>query len=141
MAVNTPIRPLPEIRNAGAAYWLAAAKGMLVIPNCRQCGRTFWHPRPRCPHCGSDQVEWTDSNGKGVVHTFTVVRNSSDPFFKLRVPYVVAMVLLDEGPMVMSSIADCEVDAVKIGMRVSVVFEPATDEIAIPIFTPERDIT
>jgi uncharacterized OB-fold protein len=49
---------------------------------------------------------------------------------------VVAMVELDEGPMIMSNIANCEVDTVKIGMRVSVTFERASEDIAIPLFVP-----
>jgi len=81
-------------------------------------------------------VEWVRSTGKGIVHTFTVVRQSPDPFFKSKVPYVVAMVELDEGPMIMSNIASCEVDTVKIGMRVSVTFERASEDIAIPLFVP-----
>jgi uncharacterized protein len=135
---TTPTRPLPETRNAGAVYWLAAAKGTLLLPTCRQCARGFWHPRPRCPHCGSDRVEWARSHGKGVVHTFTVVRQSPDAFFKSKVPYAVAIIELDEGPMIMSNITSCEVDTVKIGMRVSVTFEPASDDIAIPLFVPDN---
>jgi len=46
------------------------------------------------------------------------------------------MVELDEGPMIMSNIANCEVDTVKIGMRVLVTFERASDDIAIPLFAP-----
>jgi uncharacterized protein len=84
-------------------------------------------------------VEWVRSIGKGIVHTFTVVRQSPDPFFKSKVPYVVAMVELDEGPMIMSNITNCEVDRVKIGMRVSVRFERASDDMAIPLFAPDGD--
>jgi uncharacterized OB-fold protein len=127
-------RPLPELRNAGAEYWRAAAKGTLVIPTCRECSRAFWHPRPRCPHCGSEKVELVASKGTGVLHTFTVVRQSSDPFFKSKVPYVVAMVRLDEGVSMMSNIVECDVDTVKIGMPVKVTFEAATSDIAIPVF-------
>jgi uncharacterized OB-fold protein len=138
-SANSLTRPLPELRNAGAEYWRAASKRVLLVPLCRACGKTFWHPRSRCPYCAADRVEWKQSSGNGVVHTFTIVRQSPDPFFKTRVPYVVAMVQLDDGPLLMSNIAGCDVNAVKIGMRVSVTFEPATDDIAIPIFRPEHD--
>jgi hypothetical protein len=85
-------------------------------------------------------VEWTPSNGKGEVHTFTVVRQSADAFFKTKVPYVVAMVQLDDGPLIMSNIVECDVEAVAIGMRVSVVFEPVGEDLAIPLFVPDRDV-
>lgn len=86
-------------------------------------------------------MEWAPSQGKGVVHTFTVVRQSPDPFFKTQVPYVVAMVQLDGGPMIMSNIVGCDVAAVAIGMRVSVKFEPAGDDLAIPLFRPDHEMT
>ena len=137
MAENAPSRPLPETRNAGGKFWIAAAEGTLLIPKCNACERTFWHPRPRCPHCGSDRVDWIRGSGKGTVHTFTVVRQAGDPYFKTRLPYAVAMVELDEGPRIMSNVVECPVDTLKIGMRVEVVFEPAGEGMAIPMFRPE----
>ena len=71
-----------------------------------------------------------------MIHTFTVVRQSGDPFFKTRIPYAVAMVHLDDGPILMSNIVDCDVNTIKIGMRVAVAFESAGDDLAIPMFRP-----
>ncbi len=137
MADTLPTRPLPDTRNAGEKYWQAAAQGVLLLPTCLACARSFWHPRPRCPHCGSEQVDWITASGKGSVHTFTVVRQSGDPYFKSRLPYAVAMVELDEGPRVMSNIIDCAPEKLAIGMRVTVSFEAAGVGIAIPLFRPE----
>lgn len=136
MPENSPHRPLPETRNAGEKFWKAAAQGSLLVPKCTACTRTFWHPRPLCPHCGSNRVDWIKGSGGGTVHTFTVVRQSGDPYFKTRVPYAVAMVELDEGPRMMTNVVECPVDSVKIGMRVEVVFEAAGENLAIPMFRP-----
>jgi hypothetical protein len=76
------------------------------------------------------------ASGHGVVHTFTVVRQAADPYFNARLPYVVAMVQLDEGPRLMSNITDCDVEAVHIGMLVAVAFVDAGDGLAVPVFTP-----
>lgn len=70
------------------------------------------------------------------MHTYTVVRQSGDPFFKARVPFVVAMIELDEGPIVMSNVIDCDIESVAIGMAVVASFEPAQDGLAIPLFHP-----
>ena len=131
---RAPSRPLPETRNAGATFWSKAAEGVLVAPKCTECGRTFWHPRPRCPHCGSERVDWIRASGQGAVHTFTVVRQSGDPYFKTKVPYVVAMIDLDEGVRIMTNIVDTPLAALAVGMRVEVVFEDAGDGVAIPLF-------
>lgn len=79
---------------------------------------------------------WVEARGRGVVHTFTVVRQSADPFLKARVPYVVAMVALHEGPRIMSNVIGCDVDAVHIGMAVAVAFEDAGEGLTLPMFAP-----
>ena len=125
---------MPETRNAGATFWSKAAEGVLVVPKCTECGRTFWHPRPRCPHCGSERVDWIRGSGRGTVHTYTVVRQSGDLYFKTKVPYAVAMIDLDEGVRIMTNIVDTPLAALAVGMRVEVVFEDAGGGIAIPLF-------
>jgi len=125
---------LPDTRNAGAAFWSKAAEGVLVVPKCTECGRTFWHPRPRCPHCGSERVDWIRASGRGTVHTYTVVRQSDDPYFKTKAPYAVAMIDLDEGVRIMTNIVDTPLAALAVGMRVEVLFEDAGGGIAIPLF-------
>ena len=128
-----PKRPLPDTRNAGLKYWRAAAEGILLIPKCNACARTYWHPRPRCPHCGSSEVDWIESGGLGEIHTWTIVRQSGDPYFKTKVPYAVAIVDID-GVRMMTNIVDTPLESLRIGMAVEVLFEPAGSGIAIPLF-------
>ena len=136
--VTTPWRPLPDLRNASARYFRDAAKGILALPRCTACARAFWPPRPRCPRCETTDVEWMESAGRGTIHTFTVVRQSSDPYFRTQVPYAVAMVDLDEGVRVMSNIVDTPLDILRIGQRVEATFEAAAQNIAIPLFRAVR---
>ena len=142
MSEKSPARPLPDTRNAGAAFWSAAARGVLLVPKCNACDRTFWHPRPRCPHCGSDRVDWVEASGKGTIHTFTVVRQSGDPYFRTQLPYAVAMVELDEGVRLMSNIVDTPIESLAIGMRVEVLFEPAASATVVPAkASPEAEVS
>ena len=136
MSERKTSRPLPETRNAGAEYWKAAGEGRLVLPRCRRCAKPFWYPRPQCPACGADELEWLGASGRGRVHTFTVVRQSADPFFKGKVPYVVAMIELEEGPLLLSNLVGCAPESVSVGMPVSVSFEQAGKGIGIPVFRP-----
>ena len=132
-ATGAPPRPLPDTRNAGHQYWRAAADGVLLIPRCNACARTYWHPRPRCPHCGAGDVDWIESAGRGEIHTWTIVRQSGDPYFRTRVPYAVAIVEI-EGVRMMTNIVDTPLESLSIGMPVEVLFEPAGPGIAIPLF-------
>ena len=75
-------------------------------------------------------------SGRGTVHTFTVARRPAGPAFKEDVPYIVALIDLEEGPRMMSNIVTDDVDAVKIGDPVTVWFEDVSDEISLPKFIP-----
>ena len=127
-------RPLPDTRGIGKQYWISGQTGKLSLPKCQACGKAHWYPRLYCPHCNSDKFEWINCSGNGVIHTFTVVRQSGHQYFKSKVPYVLAMVALEEGPLMMTNIIDCEIEAVAIDKPVKVVFEKLGEGISVPLF-------
>lgn len=116
--------PTPETQ----AFWDAAAKGQLLVKRCTACGRAHHYPRPICPFCGSDRTEWKDATGMGVIYSFSVMRRSSPP-------YVIAYVTLDEGPTIMTGLVDCDLDALRIGQPVRVVWTPTDGGPSGPMFT------
>ena len=117
--------PTPETQ----AFWDAAAKGQLLVKRCTACGRAHHYPRPICPFCGSDRTEWKDATGMGVIYSFSVMRRSSPP-------YVIAYVTLDEGVRMMTNIVDTDLDTIRIGQRVKVVFKKSEAGLSIPMFAP-----
>jgi uncharacterized protein len=131
---ETATRPSPDPRGAGKQYWASAHAGTLTLPRCLSCETAHWYPRLYCPNCGSDKLEWITCSGKGVIHTYTIVRQSGHKYFKSKVPYVLAMVALDEGVLMMSNIIECDVDTVRVDARVSVVFEKLGDDVGVPLF-------
>jgi len=89
-----------------------------------------------CPHCGSDRLEWITAAGTGTVHSFTVIRQHGIPPFHEAVPYVVALVDLDEaGARVLGRMPDLDPHDASIGLRVDATFAPATDRVAFVEFT------
>jgi len=138
MAETAAERPHPDVRGAGREYWRAARSGVLQVQRCDECGHVFWYPRLHCPSCGGERLAAVATSGRGVVHTFTIVRQSGDRFFRTRVPYALAMIELAEGPLVMSNVIDCPAEQVAIGMPVEVTFEPFGEEYALPLFRPVR---
>ncbi len=117
-------------------FWDGCKHGEFLLRHCNSCGRDHYYPRPFCPHCWSDDVAWTPAAGTGTVYTYSVVHVNDLPPFNERVPYVAAIVELDEGPRVMTNVEGVAPDAVRIGMRVSVVFKPISDDVTIPVFHP-----
>ena len=101
-------------RLQGQRYRLLGAK-------CRGCGRVVVPIRPVCPGCGSDDVETIKLSGRGEVYSYTVMYKVPDSFER-SVPYVVALVRLEEGALISAQITDVEPEEVVVGLPVEVVF-------------------
>jgi len=129
-----PSLPLPTANADSLPYWNAARERRLVIRQCAACGARHFMPRHLCPECWSDRLEWIDSTGRGVVHSFTVIRRASAPAFAAQAPYVLALIELDEGPRMVANILGEDALAVKIGDRVAVTFEDRGDGALMPQF-------
>ena len=127
---------LPTVEDETRPFWEAAAEGRLLIQRCDACGEWQYYPRPFCKHCWSDEVQWAEASGRGTVYTFSVVRRNDLPPFGERVPYVPAIVDLEEGPRMMTEVVGVEPEAVEIGQAVVVDFAPMDDELKRPVFRP-----
>jgi uncharacterized OB-fold protein len=128
--------PIPDVETA--SFWSALRDRRLLVKKCSACESFHFYPRVLCPHCHSDRVDWVEASGRGEIYTYTVARRPAGPSFKNDVPYVVALVKLDEGPRMMTNIVCDDPDAVRIGKRVVVDFCPVTDEITLPKFRLEE---
>ena len=128
--------PLPQpIPNADSApYWAAARERRLLIRKCSSCGALHFMPRHLCPVCWSDELEWVESKGTGIVHTFTVMRRAPLANFAALAPYVVALIELDEGPRMVANVQGSDALSTKIGDRVQVTFEDRGDGAMLPQF-------
>lgn len=115
-------------------YWDAAREHRLLIKRCRACGEPHWYPRPFCPRCWSEDVAWEEASGLGTLYTWSIVRRNDLPPFGERVPYITAVVDLDEGPRMLSNLVDVEESDVRIGMRLRVSWQQEGDYV-LPVFT------
>lgn len=129
-------KPVPVPTRETQPYWEGCKKHELRIQRCVACGHYQFYPRLYCTACMSERVEWVRASGRGKVLSFTIVYRPVSPAFAADVPYVVALVTLEEGPQMMSNIVGCSPERVYIGMPVQVTFEDRTEEISIPQFTP-----
>jgi uncharacterized protein len=139
-AVSVP-KPVPVATPETTPFWQAAKEHRLLIPRCNGCGK-FWFPPSRlCPHCLSDNVGWETASGRGKIYSFVVFHRVYHPGFARDVPYVVAIVQLEEGPRMLTNIIGVPVDQVRCNMEVAVVFDDVSSEVAIPKFTPRSQLT
>ena len=129
------VKPLPQPDPISAPYWSAAREGRLLIQECPACGHRQWYPRALCTRCAAEP-EWLTCRGHGIVHTYTVIRQMGTAGFRDELPYVVAMIELDEGPRLRGNVIDVAVTDVHIGLEVEAVFVPAADDIGVPQWRP-----
>jgi uncharacterized OB-fold protein len=125
--------PTPETQ----PYWDGAREGKLMLPWCADCGQPHFHPRAICPHCGGAALQWRQASGRGRLHTY-VINHKSAKGFEDRVPYVIAVVELEEGPRLLTNIEidDPTPEKLPIDMPLLVSFRVLNQQIALPVFRP-----
>lgn len=117
-------------------FWEGCREGRLMLPWCSACSRPHFYPRIFCPHCGGDAIEWKQASGRGTIYTFAVVRQAIERAFADLVPYVIAIIDLDEGVRMLSHIVSIDPDDVRCDMKVTAEFRPYSDKISLPVFRP-----
>ncbi|HEY7946549.1 MAG TPA: Zn-ribbon domain-containing OB-fold protein [Acidimicrobiales bacterium] len=128
-------RPAPLPDHDSAPYWQALHDGRLLVQRCQDCHEFQLYPRDRCLACRGP-VAWAEASGRGTIYSFTVIRQNYARPFRDWIPYVVALVDLEEGPRLMSNVVDCDPDAVQVGMPVEATFEVVSEDAGIALFRP-----
>ena len=127
---------LPTIEDETRPFWEGTKAGKLLLRSCQACGAVHYSPRPFCPTCWSDDVEWVEASGRATLYTHSTVYMNDLPPFGERVPYVAAVVELAEGPRMMTEVIDCPVEDLAVDMALEVTFRELTDEVTIAVFRP-----
>jgi uncharacterized OB-fold protein len=109
-------------------FFDAAREGKLLIGLCKDTGKHFFYPRGVSPYTLSSNVEFVESKGEGEIYSWSVQRGKE--------PYCLAYVTLTEGVTIMTNIVDTDLDAVKVGQKVKLVFKPTNGGAPVPMFTP-----
>ena len=129
-ALMTRQIPAPAVTIESKPFWDAAAEGKFLIKHCNACGEDHWYPRALCPFCFSDQTEWKESPGEGVIYSYSVMHRSPSG------PYAIGYVTLKEGPAVLTNFVDVAPDGLSIGQKVKVKFQPTENGPPVPVFAP-----
>jgi uncharacterized OB-fold protein len=138
MAQDGYRKPLPTPSPETQRYWEGCKKHELWLPYCRSCQRFYFYPRAFCPQCFSWNIEWRQVSGRGKIYTFAIQHRAWHPGWSEEVPYVTALVELEEGPRLYTNIVEVDPDPKKLrcDMPVEVVFDDVNDEISLPKFRP-----
>ena len=128
-------KPVPSSTDASQPFWAGCASGILRLRHCPSCNISYSPSRCVCA-CGNAQLTWIDASGRGKVFSYTVVHRAPDPAFKADLPYVIAVVELEEGGKLLSNVSGCAPGKVSIGMSVQACCQEVAPGIGVHKFQP-----
>ena len=124
----------PEMDALAVAWWEATRERRLLVQRCASCGRYQHYPRVLCLACRGADLSFASASGRATLHSFTVVHRAPSPAFTA--PYTVALVRLDEGPLMLTRIVGRHAASLACDMPVELRWEPLADGRNLPVFTP-----
>ena len=135
-------KPLPMVDEDIEPFWVALKEHKFKLFRCKKCGAWYW-PAAFCRFHDNEplfgNLEWTEASGKGKVFVFNIHYRPFHPGFRDDVPYVYALIELNEGPIFGSQIIGSDPKDVYIGMPVEVAFEDITEEFTLARFKPVKE--
>lgn len=125
-------KPWPNIDFDSEAFWDGLRAHKFLLFRCKQCGAHYW-PKSYCiNHSPGDprmgDMEWAEASGRGTVFSYNVVYYAFHPGFAEDIPYIHVCIETEEGPIVSSTLLQCDPDSVHVGMPVEVVYEDHPNE-------------
>jgi hypothetical protein len=107
------------------SFYKFVKEGKLMGAKCNKCGQVIVPPKPMCPNCLSKDLRWMELPKRGKLLTYTVIHVSPKQFQSMA-PYVVGIVEFEEGAQLPGMVKNVKLDAVKVGMNVTVDFDKET---------------
>ena len=129
-------KPLPVPMPESKPFWAGAKDHKLLVQKCDSCGTHRFPPSTVCVQCGAGEYRWVAASGRGRVCSFVTYHRLYHEAWQDEVPYVVAVVELEEGPRMISNIVGIEPDKVVCDMTVEVTFDDVTADVTLPKFRP-----
>ncbi|OGO25066.1 MAG: transcriptional regulator [Chloroflexi bacterium RBG_16_51_16] len=109
-------------------HWrLKKQRYALVGEVCPHCEKKIFPPRDICPNCGNEARDLFAFSGKGEVYSYTTIYEAPSGYDSTT-PYTVALVKLDEGPIVTAQLTDQGEQPTEIGMPVEMVTRKMRDD-------------
>ena len=115
----------PVVTPENRPYWDGLENRQLRLRCCNACDRAYFPPGNVCPHCSSKDVDWRVASGRATLYSY-VINEQADARWGIDGPMSVAMVVLEEGPSLLSTVVDCPQtpEALRIDMPLRAVYRP-----------------
>ncbi|HKY89856.1 MAG TPA: OB-fold domain-containing protein [Nevskiaceae bacterium] len=118
---------------ADLPFWEACREGRFLLHRCDRCGRSYW-PASRCMEHGDAAMRWVEGSGRGVLYTYTVMHHAYTRSMKDKLPYIVGVIQLEEGPFFHGNVVDCPLEALAVGMPLRSEMVAHESGLTVPVF-------
>lgn len=125
-------KPWPNIDFDSEPFWEGLKQHRFLLFRCKNCGASYW-PKAFCIKCDDNDprygnLEWQEASGRGTVFSYNIIYYVFHPGFADEVPYAQVVVETEEGPLLSSTLVQCDPESVYVGMPVEVVYEDHPNE-------------
>ena len=142
--MSTWNKPLPRPTALSQPYWDGLKAHEVRLQQCVDCLHWVFFPRSHCPSCGGRALHWKPVSGNGTLYTFTVARVPTLPEFTDEMPQLLAVVALDEGPHLNTTLVGVDPDRLKVGQRLRPVFDDRPGAVTLlrhaPVDSPQVSV-
>jgi uncharacterized protein len=135
-SIDAPRKPVPQPDDLSRPFFEGALRGELMIQRCGECSSYLAPGSRACTECLGEQLEWVQASGRATLFTFAIMHQRYHPGFFDEIPYNIAVVELEEGPRMNSTITGVANEALRVGMPLLVTFEDMGEGVALPKFRP-----
>lgn len=128
-------KPLPQPTLISAPFWDGLKAHTVRLQQCEH-GHWLFFPRTHCPTCGSRQLAWHTVSGEGTLYSFTVARVPTLPEFSDEMPQLLAVVELDQGVHLNTTLVGTKPEDLRVGQRLRPVFDERPGNTTLLRYTP-----
>ena len=136
-AATAPQKMIPNPDGRNADFYRCAATGTLHLQQCTRCSHYYHPPRYLCRECGSGELEFVPSEGRGRVFSWTVTHRPVEAAWALEIPYATVVVAMDEGPRLVGGLRGMAPADLGLDLPVRVEIEKVNEDFARVWFAPE----
>jgi uncharacterized OB-fold protein len=132
------VYPRPGFSRDFAFFYEGIKNSRLLVAKCGRCGRLHHPPGPMCPMCHGNQWLVHESNGRGIVYSFTIHYHPPIPPFSI--PHAMALVDMEEGFRFFADIRGVAPSDLHVGLPVEIAFVNFEADFRMPVFQPRRSL-
>ncbi len=131
-------KPLPLRTPTSVPFWEGLLENRVRLQQCQDCGTWIFYPRNHCSNCLSTSLEWKDVSGNATLYSFTIARQPTAPHFANETPQLLAIVELDVGVRMTSTLVGIAPEDIRVGMDLTPCFDRIADDLTLLRFTSAK---